>query len=132
MRFALTAAILVLALSSPAIAEKIAPGMKFQAVKTALQKHGYEVDARKYGLAIISKDQNEVLDFCSIDSDITLVVGYDRRDEVVTALELHFIPDNRTSQTQTVVRSAVEIELEEDGVYTLKLKRQADKAKVAE
>ena len=49
MRFALTAAILVLALSSPVFAEKIAPGMKFKAVKAVLEKHGYEVNARKYG-----------------------------------------------------------------------------------
>ena len=132
MRFALTAAILVLALSSPAFATKIAPGMKFKAVKTALQKHGYEVDAQKYGLAIASEDENKVLDFCRIDADITLVVDYDLRDEVVTALELYFIPDNRTAQTQMVVRAALEIELEKDGVYTLKLKRRADKANVAD
>ena len=132
MRFALIAAILVLAFSSPVFATKIAPGMKFKAVKAVLEKYGYEVDAQKYGLAIASEDENKVLDFCRIDADITLVVDYDLRDEVVTALELYFIPDNRTAQTQMVVRAAVEIELEEDGVYTLKLKRRADKAKVAD
>jgi hypothetical protein len=132
MRFASTAAILWLALSSPAFATTIAPGMKFKAVKAALQKHGYEVDARKHGLAIDSGDSNEALDFCRIDSEVTLVVGYDLHHDVVTALELYFIPEGRTTKTQTVVRAAVEIELEEDGVYALKLKRRDAEPKAAD
>jgi len=132
MRFALTAAILVLALSSPAFATKIAPGMKFKAVKAILEKHGYEVDARKYGGAMAADDKNIALDFSPIDANITLVVGYDRRDNVVITLDLYFTPEDPTSKTSSVVRRALEIDLEEDGVYTFKLKRQADKSKVAD
>lgn len=124
MRFALTTAIFWLALAPTAFATKIAPGMKLEAVKTILQKHGYEVDALKYGLAIASDDQNIALDFCRIDSEITLVMNYDLRDEAVTALEFYFIPERRTAQTRVVVREALEV----DGAYTLKLKRKAYKA----
>lgn len=132
MRFVLTVALLWLALSPPAFATKIAPGMKFEAVKALLGKYGYEVNARKYGLAIAPDDKDIALDFCPIDADITLVVGYGLRDNVVTTLELYFIPERPTSKTCSVVREALEIDLEEEGVYTLKLKRRADKAKGAD
>ena len=132
MRFALTAAILVLALSSPAFAEKIAPGMEFKAVKAVLEKHGYEVNARKYGGAMAADDKNIALDFCPIDANIMLVVGYDRRDSAVMTLDLYFTPDRPTSKTSSVVRRALEIDLEEGGAYTLKLKRQSHKTKIAD
>lgn len=132
MRFASIGALLWLALSPPAFATKIAPGMKFDVVKAVLETHGYEVNARKYGGAMAADDKNIVLDFCPIDADITLVIGYDRRDNAVMTLDLYFTPERPTSKTSSVVRRALEIDLEEGGAYTLKLKRQAHKAKIAD
>lgn len=132
MRTVLMTALLSLALSNAASAQAIAPGMTFEAAKKTLQDYGYEVDALKYGLAIASHDRNIALDFCRIDADVTLVLGYDRRTKKVTALSLYFIPDHRTSKTQVVVRDAIEMRFEEGGVYTLKLRRKAGEATMAD
>jgi hypothetical protein len=45
-------------------------------VKATLQKHGYEVDTLKYGLAMVASEANNKLEFCPIDSGITLVIEY--------------------------------------------------------
>ena len=108
-------------------AEAIAPGMGLDTVKKTLHRHAYEVDTRKYGLPIVPRDKNTDLEFCRIDRDITLVLGYDRRTKKVTSLGLYFIPDNRTAKLQVTVREALEMRFEEEGVYTLKLRRKTDK-----
>jgi len=130
MRTLVAALLLATTLTLTAQADAISPGVKLETAKKTLQRHGYDVDALKYGLSIVSLDKNIALDFCRIDDDITLVLSFDRRTDRITSLSLYFIPDHRTSKLQVVVRDALEIRFEEDGVYTLKLKRKPDKPKV--
>lgn len=114
-------------------AESISPGMSFPTVEETLSKHGYEVDALKYGLAMDTDDKKTALEFCRIDKNITLVLEFETDTKEVLALDLYFFPDQRIPKKyhQTVIRRALEIRFEKDGVYTVKLKREPDtKAKV--
>ena len=130
MRILLMFFMLAACLSHPASgAEVIAPGMALETVKETLRRHAYEVDTRKYGMAIGPRDKNTSLEFCRIDDDITLVIEYDLSTEKVTSLDLYFYPENRTSKVQFVFREALEMQFEEDGVYTIKLRRKTDKKK---
>ena len=129
MRFAILFA--SLALWPPLLvdgADTITPGMSLTAVKNTLRRHGYLVDARKYGLAIADDDKQNSLEFCRIDDDITLVIAYRTRTDKVLSLGVYFIPPNITSKLQKVSRDAMEIKFEDGGIYTLKLRREPDRA----
>jgi hypothetical protein len=129
MRFAIL--LVFLALCRPLSADgadAIAPGMSLAAVKNTLHRHGYPVDARKYGMAIAADDKQTSLEFCRIDDDITLVIAYRTRTDKVLSLGVYFVPANITSRLQKVSRDAMEIRFEDGGIYTLKLRRKPDRA----
>ena len=108
-------------------AEKITPGMGLDAVKRTLHRHGYEVD-EKYRLAMETAKGN-ALEFCRIDDDVTLILNYDRRTNEVRSLGLIFFPEDRTSKGNVLDRQALEMQFEDDGVYTMKMRRKVDPEK---
>lgn len=108
--------------------DTIAPGISLTAAKATLQKHGYEVNTRKYGLAMDSDDRNNRLEFCRIDKNVTLVIEYRTSTELVVSLGVVFTPDNPKSKLDQVYRNTLEIAFENGGIYSLKLKRVAMQA----
>jgi hypothetical protein len=130
MRLPLLFGLLLLQLISSATgADSIAPGANLQAAVKTLQSHGYEVNS-KYELAIVSRDENIGLDFCRIDDDITLVLAFDKSTNRITSLSIYISPDNPKlpkSIRANFVREILEMQLDEDGVYSLKLKRAISK-----
>jgi hypothetical protein len=111
-------------------AESIKPGMQLNVVKETLNRFGYEVDARKHGFTIVASDKDSALDFCHIDEDITLVLTYERQTQKVSSLDLYFWPDSPKSKRQVISRDVLEMHVEEDGVYTIKLKRKTEREKM--
>ena len=107
-------------------AEVISSGIELEAVTGVLQRHGYEVSSEKYGLAIVSRDRDVAMEFCRIDEQITLVIGYDRASKRVDSLSLYFIGDGPKVARSMVVREVLEMRFEEAGVYAVKLQRKAE------
>ena len=109
----------------------IKPGMSLGDVTAVLEKHDYDVDAKKYGLSIDTDDEGARLDFCRIDSEITLVIEYYDSTKKMSSLSLYFIPIERTTKTQLVARDALKISFEEDNTFTATLNRSTRNPKRA-
>jgi hypothetical protein len=114
------------ALGSPA--ETIKPGISFDVTKSILQKHGYEVDPH-YPLAM-APPKGQALEFCPIDKNIILLIKYGQSTQQVVSLGIAFVPDHPMNKDQRVVREALEIRFEGEGVYVLKLKRIESRARI--
>ena len=89
-----------------------------------LRSHGYEV-SDKYILAMQSSDQDGRLEFCRIDDDIVLVLHYHQPTQEVRGLSLIFFPEDQTSKTNRLSRGIHEMRFEDDGVYTVRMRRKA-------
>jgi hypothetical protein len=107
--------------------DSISPGARLSTVKSTLQKHGYEVNSVKYGLAMAAP-KNHGLEFCRIDDNITLVIQYELATQKVTSLGVIIISDYSRSKLDRVSRDILEITLHKDGIYTLKMKRAVEQA----
>ena len=131
MRIALIAYIVLCPVSSLLAREPafIKPGMSLGDVTAVLEKHDYDVDTRKYGLSIDTDDEDARLDFCRIDSEITLVIEYIDSTKKVSTLSLYFIPIESTTKTQLVARDALRISFEEDNTFTATLLRSTRNTK---
>lgn len=105
-------------------ADRIAPGMKLDAVKRTLQSNGYEI-GEEYALAMQAID-GHALEFCRVDEDITLVLTYELRTKSVRSLGLIFFPEEQASKTNVLNREALEMRFEGEGVYSVKMRRKAD------
>ncbi len=119
---------------SPVVAaesDAIQPSMLFAEVKATLEKHRYEVDAVKYGLSIESGRKDEILDFCQLDAQATLVIGYSRSTKKVRSLDIWYAPDAPKSQRRNVILKAQRISFEDEKTFTVKVKRQT-RAKTVE
>src|SRR5687768_12737872 len=81
----------------------IRPEISFENVKAILNRHGYEVDALKYGFAIVARDPDVKLDFAPIDRDITLVISYRKSTKQVLALTLYFFPPKPMPKEKRVI-----------------------------
>lgn len=99
----------------------VKPGMKLSRVKALLEGKGIEVSTR-YQLSIASSDSDTGLQFCNLDDNITLVLGYIKETGIVDSLGIYFIPDNRTSKTQVVVREASSIHILGSGEIAIRFK----------
>jgi hypothetical protein len=108
--------------------DAIAPGTALDAAKAIFRKHGFEVDASKYGVAMASRDPNNRLEFCPLDPEITLLIEYQASTGLIKALKLVVIPkaepkgqleDDRAQLSRNVLA----VSLEGDGIYTIKMKR---------
>ncbi len=113
-------------------ADSIAPGMNLAVAVESLKKHGYEVNTLKYGLAMAPSDDETDLEFCRIDDEVTLVIAFDRSTKQITSMDIYVFPDNPRrpkADRSTFVREVFEMQLENNEVYTLKLKRKTDETK---
>jgi hypothetical protein len=103
--------------------ESIAPGQQLGEVVQTLAKNGYEVNSQKFGLAIVSTDNSENLEFCRVDDGVTLVLACDRESKRVMSLQLYFIGDGPKSTRSFVVREVLKMSFDGDS-YTMTLRRQ--------
>jgi hypothetical protein len=103
--------------------DSIAPGRQFGEVVQTLAKSGYEVDSKKFGLAIVSTNKSEKLEFCRVDDGVTLVLACDRESKRVKTLRLFFIGDGPKSTRSIVVREVLKMSFDGDS-YTVTLRRQ--------
>lgn len=81
--------------SSAALATEVVgikPGMSLKDVKSVLQMHGYEVDAKKFGMAMASDDKDVELEFCPIDSGIVLIIDYKVSTGMVVSMSVFSFP----------------------------------------
>ncbi len=109
--------------------ETVEPGTRLDAATEIMRKHGYDVDARKYGLAMSARDREHALEFCRIDANTTLVMEYRLSNRKIDSLGVEIIPDYAPkSQRRRVSLEVLEIGFEEGGIYTLRLKRQTKHA----
>jgi hypothetical protein len=103
--------------------ESIAPGRQLGGLVQTLAKNGYEVNSQKFGLAIMSTDKSENLEFCRVDDGVTLVLACDRESKRVKSLQLYFIGDGPKSTRSFVVREVLKMSFDGDS-YTMTLRRQ--------
>ena len=100
---------------TPSFADSIevSKGMDLATAKKLLGQKGIEVNSR-YQLSVIPSDQNNELEFCNLDDNITLILAVDKGSKRIISLGLYFIPDNRTSKTQVVIREATVVRVMDD------------------
>jgi hypothetical protein len=104
--------------------DSIKPGVTLAAAKATLSKHGFEMDAKKYGLAMVADDQRNELEFCPLDRNLTLIIEYRASTNLVESLAVLFISERAPkSKRNDVSLRVLEIAFEDDGVYILKLQR---------
>lgn len=120
--FALVALLIVVLSLSARAADAIAVGMQLPEAEAMLHKFGYKTGPQ-FAMQITAEEQN-ALEFCRIDENITLAIGYGRSNKKVTSLELFFCPTNPRSKQDKFSREVIEIRLEAGGVYVPKLRRK--------
>jgi len=104
--------------------DSVEPGIGLDAAKSILAKHGFEVNGSKYGLAMVATDRQNKLEFCLIDSAITLVIVYRESTRMIVSLSVVVIPVRAPKADRAQIeRNVLAIVLEEDGIYSLKMKR---------
>lgn len=102
----------------------IAPGMDLISVKQIAQKVGREYGAYKHGLAMTAAEDNQSLEFVRIDSATTLVISYLKSTAEVISLQIVIIPERAPKlYRRQVSLNVLSISFDEDGTYTLKLRR---------
>jgi hypothetical protein len=76
---------------------------------------------------MIAYDHNHALEFCQIDPKTTLVIEFLPSTQEVSALSIVFIPKPgpKLKRAQVSV-DVLSITLQEDGVYSLKLRRETN------
>jgi hypothetical protein len=102
--------------------ESIVDGVQLGKAVQTLARHGYEVNSEKFGLAIVSTDKSEKLEFCRVDEGVTLVLVCDRGSKRVKSLRLFFIGDGPKATRSFVVREVLKMSFDGDS-YTVTLRR---------
>jgi hypothetical protein len=118
------------AIGSPLRAEvpdSIKPGVVLPVAETTLQKFGYRTD-EKFQLGVMPRDASHGLAFSQIDEATTLVLGYRLSTKEIDSIGVTIIPERKPKLLRSQVDLPVlEVKFEDDGVYSLKLKRGAAK-----
>jgi hypothetical protein len=121
-----TVAVVLWLLESAAIAagsNSIAPGTGLPDATAILSRHGHEVDASKYGLAMVATNPNHDLTFCQLDEAITLVIAYDKKTKAITRLDLTIIPKRIPKAKRTDISlNVLSLSFEDEGIYTVRMK----------
>jgi hypothetical protein len=124
MRF-IHAALLLAICTTPSLANSrnlIGRGTNLATAKDTLHKHGFEMDAAKHGLAMVTNDKRNELTFCALDQNLTLVIEYRRKTKEIQSLAVRVISEYAPkAKRNDVTLNVLEIGFEKGGVYTLKL-----------
>jgi hypothetical protein len=109
------------------VSDSIKPGVILTAAEMTLQKFGYHTD-EKFKLDVMPRDVSHGLAFSQIDEATTLVLGYRLSTKEIDSIGVTIIPERKPKLLRSQVDLPVlEVKFEDDGVYSLKLKRGAAK-----
>ncbi len=106
--------------------DEIGAGIGIDLARKTLQHHGYN---ETYLLSLSPGKENIDFETRRIDDNIVLTLTFDKGSKKVVRLSLHVIPNPPTSKSQQVARDIMSIGFEKDGVYSVRLKREARTSK---